>query len=812
MDYGAYDEWEIKNLHCTPDEVDERQALELALILDQWQKGEIPPWEVLRLTADTVGASHCRILWDYQFYLPCATVEGARNYVQMTYERYNGVYGTASKSQDPQDIADATWSVRQKYQEALTTLKGRLRPEVLADGMPPLVHQAIDGIRDRLQSTEFTSWQAALAIAEVLSPSPDVQDLHDPSVLDDPLYLGFDNFSELIERSKQAVTAQAENISQTLNAFTPETEADIKKPLAAFFARRQARENARAAWVNETRAQYEAEHGICLSDLEAAWQARNDTAFKEYMARYTGEPNSTAELIYKLDFNNPEPLDPHLQRIQSLTASSEFRYSKAAHLFEKTKMDMSTPLIIPIDFPDRALCAGLEIVPSGTGLIQIYDKDPYHDWEPTSIARITTYSVSFLPKDPADLDLLRETIEKALSLLGTIPYKYRLAGWTSAGESYTRVSTNLENLIHNSENYASAYVVNQDGKLSPHARFDLDDVWLLYTLLEPIIEPNAQIAAAMNAARFAEERGAILTPDGDGIQQSHEVAEKSGYLKKSAPAAMLKDALWDSFVDLVLRTIDKAEFTARLSTLAHHTLTGEIRDPAGAFPTYDTLLSNARKGDGNHAIKAYDETLAERTLDLLRYILGEPKESSRPLSVALIAKVQDIEGALKEQSREQARQDQHDSYDSFLDRRRAWNANRPDVLGTMKRRIDEFFLFQEVSDMVAGKPFISDEDRAAKTKGAVSIMAQLVVASSAVETAIDGVHKAHVDWKWYYFKKGQRPGYHEDTPCPGTYLTRTKGSPYVRYELPESLTPFVAEHSHRPSHQLLLKLMGPSFR
>jgi len=42
---NAQDEWRVKNQHCA-DEIDERQAMELAVILVKWKKKEIPPLKI----------------------------------------------------------------------------------------------------------------------------------------------------------------------------------------------------------------------------------------------------------------------------------------------------------------------------------------------------------------------------------------------------------------------------------------------------------------------------------------------------------------------------------------------------------------------------------------------------------------------------------------------------------------------------------------------------------------------------------------------------------------------------------------------
>src|SRR4051794_964241 len=109
VDYDEYDEWRVKNLHCTAGDIDERQAMELSVLLSEWEAGKMPPWEVLLQTSFAVGA-WCGFLHDYRWYRDCETAEGARKRVINDHQTYNGVYSTILKDTDPQSIADATWS------------------------------------------------------------------------------------------------------------------------------------------------------------------------------------------------------------------------------------------------------------------------------------------------------------------------------------------------------------------------------------------------------------------------------------------------------------------------------------------------------------------------------------------------------------------------------------------------------------------------------------------------------------------------------------------------------------------------------
>jgi len=732
-----YKEWRLKNQFCTADDIDERQAMELVLLLDQWEAGEISPWEVLLRTSFAVGV-HCGFLIEYNFYHDCASSEGARAWVVDQYRKHKGVYSTILQNEDPQSIADATWSARQKYREVVTNLKTLLRPEVLDDGQEHIVHENIKAIRHRLESGEFSSWDAARAIAEVifLNQHPDANVTVSP----------VQQFIEDLEENRSEANEHKKDISKTLRAITSETEAQVKKPMALVFALKRA---------HEEYIQTEVANGKSLEE------AKRESYYITY-----------------------DDLD--------LPANDDLE------------------LIIPIDFPSRELCSIIEIGPSGTGLIQILDKDPHHSWSPTSVGRITTYSISFVAKTLDDIEPLKEILQKALSLLGELPYKYGLAGVTSSGEPYKRMSPAGERLGSDWEYYASNYIQTNGTRLSPIALFDLDDLWTLYYLMEPVIEPSAQIAAAMNAARYAEERGAILAPPDDQFgMRRHTIENESGYLKKSKPERILADAMADSLADFARNEIDEAEFAVRVSTLAHHTLMGSIADISGTFPTFNSLLED-RRAEGKSVI-TYEIALHERFEELLRCLIGQPKDSARPLYVALIAAVREIGKPLKEQSREELRHRALAAEEADLRRQRANRSARGNFYEERTVDIGKEETAKVLSDAFAKRARLTDQEVKERHKDALTVPTHLIVASSAVETAIDGIHHAHVAKEFYEGEvkdeseegEGIEYDYAERPSYDGYYITRTKGSPHVRKELPEKLKPFCPQENHRPPLRML---------
>ena len=59
MSYRDFEEYSIKNQHCTAEEIDERQALELGIILEKWEAGTMPVEAVLVETANIVCGYLC---------------------------------------------------------------------------------------------------------------------------------------------------------------------------------------------------------------------------------------------------------------------------------------------------------------------------------------------------------------------------------------------------------------------------------------------------------------------------------------------------------------------------------------------------------------------------------------------------------------------------------------------------------------------------------------------------------------------------------------------------------------------------------
>ncbi|MBI1327977.1 MAG: hypothetical protein GC136_10090 [Alphaproteobacteria bacterium] len=650
-----------------------------------------------------------------------------------------------------------------KYRHQRETLTQHMRDDLASEDIrSPFVIENIQKLISRLENAETNSWEAAIETARFIFDLPeekpkekevkikDIFDDHSDETFDEeddvpasrPRNTGKDTyklkeFIRGLENARQEASELKKDINETLEQFSPHTEDSIKQPLARVWAE----ERASAEWTALKKAEKEAEK-----------QKKKDAGL------------ATEEDEWESDYI-------------SMWGFEEF-------FAEKHPEGQKVDFIPPIEFPDRKLCSEIHIAPSGTGLIQIYGSDPCHDGiYGTPVARITTYSVSFVPKNPEDKELLKDLVKQAMTVLGDTPYAFELPGWTPSGESYRRPPGKSEwgrSYEYNSE----SYIETADGRVSPRARFDLDDLWLLYYILEPVIEPSAQIANAMNMALYSEERGAILQPDSfDYVHAGHNVGDDAHYMKNVNPEDLLPKLLKDAFIDLALNNTDEAGFMIRLTTLADHTLTGKIVDAFGTLKTYNNLIDDQRvRGT---AVSTYQEALTDRTKDLLAAFLQLPSAENADLGAALKQAVHHLAPSLKAHFRSKTRMETLQLYDALekhmaeqlatLDNR--WTAMMEHA-ATADERLEKI---TKLSDIFAGRGKMTDEDRKKLKENALAHPGNLVVADSAVETCMDGIHAG------------------------GRYRSKTKGSPYVRKEMPATLKPFVSNPDNRPSGQAVLQ-------
>ena len=175
-------------------------------------------------------------------------------------------------------------------------------------------------------------------------------------------------------------------------------------------------------------------------------------------------------------------------------------------------------------------------------------------------------------------------------------------------------------------------------------------------MIEPILESNAQIATAMDMARYAEERGVPLDPDALYLtNQEHDVADDAHILKEDTNA--LPIALKDAFYDVAIGRINKEQFLNRLSVLADHSLQGDISDPKDLLPTYDELVmmieDQSSQGEGcqSRELTTYEQAMTSRVYDFIRVLTGSHDDEIE-LGLSLIQMINRYEPQLKEMERE----------------------------------------------------------------------------------------------------------------------------------------------------------------
>lgn len=492
-----------------------------------------------------------------------------------------------------------------------------------------------------------------------------------------------------------------------------------------------------------------------------------------------------------VSFNNPtQKIKSNIIREKTRIEGSVERPEETLKFFRpETEEDIKKQCNIPeilsqINYPDRKLCNQIEIDASGTTTVDFAKRGGWEEMIPS--ARITSYSISFIPTQKEDLELLKTILEKSFKVLDEISYKDEEGEYWdgSYGRSGQRSGKKREDCN-----------ISIDGnKLILLDRFDLDDLWVLYYLIEPVIEPSSQIAAAMNAARYTEERGSPLLPELTDDFCTKHTAATFGSLADSDAETTLTTAMRDAVFDLALNEINEASFMARVSTLAAQTLSGRISDPLGVFPTYDKLLASQRS-EGSQIITR-DVAFKNRAKQIVSTIIGLKEDSEMPLHTALTGFIRQFKGPLREAFRKKAELDKREElqrgeerwnrmHPSVEQSEKEWDKQRNDLRKEIEgQEFHEDFL-RYLTNELTGRSDLSEEDAVKARKNAVALHSNLVITDSEVETCIDASH------------------------FNGTYQSKMKGSPFVRKELPEKLKPFTQQHDNRYSSVDVRQLASP---
>lgn len=682
----AYDRYKVrdnKNLYCTPEEIDERQSQELLLLLDRWEAGDLHPLDVL---------------------LECGYIVGVETSHTFRYRYYQKDTFAASLREDTLNQArlekvDLEAHRQENLNAAITELTPSIKPMMLDSARHAEIIPIIESLRQKIMGLEFSSWEAAFAIHEILyTETPDPNSPWTRTPLRDVK----DKIDQEIDYIRRNEKKEARD---TLDRLKPQTEDELKVVLASSFA--------------------------------VARKKKQEAA----------------------DNPNKEARDYGMYRRPRLT---QFYYDDLPKWQKEEKVAYAPPMA----YPEGLLCHQILIEPTGTKTITLGGGEPDHCWVKTDIGRITTYAISLIPVDPAHLEILADTVMEALDVLDYIPEAYD-------GDENNSV--------------ASKYASVKDDKVTLWAKLDLDDLWSLYYILEPIIEPNAQIATAMNMARFSEERGGILTPDPDtynDFNAEHVLMHKAGSLTQGTDKETLGIALRDIFTELALGKIDEAQFSLQIGVIADHTLTGQMQDPARQLTTYAQMIADQRAQEG--ALITYDAALKDRAQHLIRLSLGLDDTSEEPLHRALMRTIHQAAPKLKEQFRKQTESTDRTRLASLAqqsaENERSWR-NR-DFRSLLDEQNDEANFLQHLTNALTGRNKRTigqmgiDEqiEQRGEKKTLPAFTGNLVRRESDVETFIDGIHDLG---NGYY------------------YRTKTKGSLAPRKELPKALEPFIPKNDPR---------------
>jgi hypothetical protein len=445
---------------------------------------------------------------------------------------------------------------------------------------------------------------------------------------------------------------------------------------------------------------------------------------------------------------------------------------------------------------DGPLCNELYIAPSGSGLIKIDihngGVDSYYGLKS---ARVTTYTISFKPKNADCLEQLSSSIEVALSALKTVPRMHHSLIPGHGGE------------LGNDYERPQPYVREKDGKLMILDKLDLDDLWTLYYMIEPLLEPNTQIASAMNMARYSEERGAPLDPDALYLENETLNASAESHVIQNNEHA-LAQSLKDAFEDVALKRISQQQFVSRLAVIADHTLQGTMHDPKKQLATYTKLIEHEKSHtpeDNQSELTTYEQAMHQRVCDLVRVLTGNFDEDAA-LDLALFQTINYYRPILMEQNKQQKIAGAEDDALRIHEKnQQARNRAGGDIL----KNIQKDLMIENDSYNVKNLSDAFDKLRGHKRRelrtfegesgheydqyiGEAALVEdkenQLVIRDSDVETCLDEIHYiGHISPEWDHESEGQ----------PVYYRSKTKGSIYPRKELPTKLKPFSPDQDMR---------------
>lgn len=614
------------------------------------------------------------------------------------------------------------------------------RGDLLNPEQKEKIHSALHDIENRLIQCEINSWDATIAIAEILyAPIP-------------PQDKEYQDYTRLENRAREFY-AYAKRKQQYWHAHEGRKNLDIRK---------------------EMEPDKESDIQEYADGLLSAMKKNGDWKF---MSDHKG-----------LDLGTE---DEHAQKIIN-ALPQEIQDTLFPGGYENIWGNWNNK---------DPLCDALYIAPSGTGLIDIDRsyRDCVSDVYGLKVARITTYSVSLKVKDEKNIDESCRKIEIALSALKRYNDTYLSHGGGDLDENYETPCPHIK---------------EKDGIITVLDRMHLDDLWLFYYMIEPILEANVQIATAMDIARHAEERGAPLDPDALYISNyEHDVSDEAHELKNGENT--LPIALKDAFYDVAIGRINNEQFINRLIVLADHSLQGTIHDPKKLLPTYTQINENysIEAQDGNKYILTYEDAMKDRVFNFVR-VLTSNYSDDVPLPLSLTQKINAYSVTLKEQEK-QTKLDkfesdhQRETEDELqrIERRRTGEektlssmieeaefehvhlSDAFDKLRGYKKRGEKNVKYERLNEK---DDRFDDDGYETHTDVTADNGQQLVFRDSEVEACLDDMHYL-----------GQRTDEYSEEVIHFYYRSKTKGSIHPRKTLPSKLKPFATSNDPRHGFNVL---------
>ncbi len=383
---------------------------------------------------------------------------------------------------------------------------------------------------------------------------------------------------------------------------------------------------------------------------------------------------------------------------------------------------------------------------------------------PSPIIFVTTYDVRFFPTKPEDISLLKDVIQKAIEILGSIPQRFgNPVGTVSTADAYER----------------PRWLQYHDGGIMIEDRIDLDDLYNLYYLLEDVIVPSAAIAQTLNAACLVEARSTIKTFDqlGYGTDYSVQNSPKVEQLcvvpeYKRAP---LEESLKSIFTLYTIGRLDESGLVQQAMSLADMALQGQITNQSKTLLTYEGIMAKA--DEAGQDVVPYSEALTDLTSVFVKAMCGVaphvPVTSIGNLVFQTSAKQRsDIVSAL--QCADKNDLDVHER------KFHALISKAGDPLKRMDERMAKHDKALTISDALSGyNPNYYQED-GNKFDRAVVIPNRLVIRDPEIEPCISTTF--------------------DGTP----YTSRMSGHPFPRIELPIRLARFLKPEDRPIAQQALL--------